>query len=179
MGIFSSHAEDHNAEVEKAHNDGQIDSSNGEYKAPYGVVARSVPFVSIATTEEMNEVNEAYDKGHSHAESQKGGCFLTTACVEYAGLADDCHELTVLRSFRDNYIAHLVRGPAILAEYYEVAPALVQKIEQDANRETILSDIFATVKKAVELIEGEKHTEAFNHYEAMFVDLKKRFHSLK
>ena len=29
-----------------------------------------------------------------------GGCFLTTACVTYRGLADDCYELNVLRNFR-------------------------------------------------------------------------------
>lgn len=32
------------------------------------------------------------------------GYILTTACVEYKGLSDDCEELTVLREFTDNYM---------------------------------------------------------------------------
>lgn len=114
--------------------------------------------------------------GTGETESKDSKCFLTTACIRVAGLTDNCYELTTLRSFRDNFVAKMVRGPAVLAEYYEIAPVIVQKIKQDANRDIVLSDVFATVKKAVELIECGNHIEAFDHYEAMFVDLKRRFH---
>lgn len=32
---------------------------------------------------------------------ESSGCFLTSACVKYKGLSDDCKELTELRQFRD------------------------------------------------------------------------------
>src|SRR3954469_9734346 len=35
------------------------------------------------------------------------GCFLTSAVVHWAGKADDCHELTTLRQFRDGYMRGL------------------------------------------------------------------------
>jgi hypothetical protein len=159
---------------EEAHNKGQEDAAKGpgNYEPP----ARSF----LDRADEI-EARESYREGHSHGEAQrdKSGCFLTTACVEHAGLADDCRELTVLRSFRDNYVASLGNGSALLAEYYEVAPEIVRQIEQGTDRDTILADIFATVTKAVELIGRGNYSEAFACYEAMFAGLKKRYCSGK
>lgn len=50
------------------------------------------------------------------------GCFLTSACVEAKGLPDDCSELSVLRHFRDSYLAGIEEGKAEICEYYHVAP---------------------------------------------------------
>jgi len=160
---------------EDAHNQGQEDASKGVYNPP---TKDPVTFMVEGYSHEELENIESYKEGYSHTESQKsgGGCFLTTACVEHAGLADDCHELTVLRSFRDSYVANLARGSEMLAEYYETAPAIVQQIWQDAGSDAVLAGIFATVKKAVELIEREKFSEAFACYEAMFANLKKQYH---
>ena len=35
------------------------------------------------------------------ADGRKGGCFLTSACVKFKGLPDDCAELETLRAFRE------------------------------------------------------------------------------
>ena len=45
--------------------------------------------------------NYDYDDCPIYKGNDSGGCFLTSACTEARGLPDDCHELTVLRSFRD------------------------------------------------------------------------------
>lgn len=61
-------------------------------------------------------------------ESSSGGCFLTSACTEARGLPDDCYELTTLRAFRDEYMAKQNCGNCEIAHYYQVAPAIVAKI---------------------------------------------------
>ncbi|HUX35911.1 MAG TPA: hypothetical protein VMV71_02650 [Candidatus Paceibacterota bacterium] len=152
------------------HNKGQDDAANGHPYSPPWVENEIFPDNAVA--------NEKYREGYENvtgSDPAESKCFLTTACVEHAGLADNCRELTVLRSFRDNYVAHLACGPAMLAEYCEVAPAIVQKIGQSAERDAVLAGIFDTVKKAVELIEREKFQEAFACYKTMFADLKKHY----
>jgi hypothetical protein len=177
MGWFTSKAEERAEELQEAHNQGQTDASNGQHDKPYGP-GHTVGGAFIgADVERMEEINDAWEQGQANHESQtKSGCFLTTACVEYAGLADDCHELTVLRSFRDNYVARLVNGASVLAEYRKVAPTLVEQIKQDADHEAVLMGVYATVAQAVELVEGGKHVEAFSCYETMFNSLKQRYH---
>lgn len=63
-------------------------------------------------------------------------CFLTTACVQAAGLPDDCFELKSLRLFRDRVLALTPEGRAMIAAYYQHAPALVARIDAkpDARR---------------------------------------------
>lgn len=56
-------------------------------------------------------------------------CFITTAVCREAGKPDDCPELTAFRAFRDNYLASCPDGPALIEEYYEIAPAIVTALE--------------------------------------------------
>lgn len=49
------------------------------------------------------------------AGTSSGGCFLTSACTEAKGLADDCYELTMLRAFRDEYLVKQKSGKAEIA----------------------------------------------------------------
>ena len=55
---------------------------------------------------------------YRNRDSSSGPCFLTSACVEAKGLADDCHELSVLRNFRENYLRTVPEGRREIAEYY-------------------------------------------------------------
>jgi hypothetical protein len=107
--------------------------------------------------------------------SSSGGCFLTTACVESAGLPDDCRELTVLRRFRDGYVAHLPDGAALIAEYYATAPHIVARIQRSPDRIEALGEILSEVRCAVVLIEGDRPEEALAVYAAMFRRLRVRF----
>jgi len=136
--------------------------------------AHSTFFGAEAT--KITGVTENKPDGTSeHHDGSKSSCFLTSACVAHAGLNDDCQELKVLRGFRDGYIAGLPQGSAVLQEYYDVAPALVDRIEQSADRNTTLSQVFVSVTKAVTLIEGGRYQEAFVLYQVMFADLKQRY----
>lgn len=88
-----------------------------------------------------------------------GGCFLTSACTAARGLPDDCHELTVLRSYRDNWLKHQPDGVTLIAHYYEVAPKIVEAIDKLANRLEIWEGVYnKLVIPCVEMIEkGENH----------------------
>ena len=98
----------HGDDLQKAHNDGQTDESNGVYNPPNSFISVLGSFVNPLSPpsdiEEKGEENKSYDEGWNHAKSQEGGCFLSAACVEHAGLSDGCRELTTLRSFRDGYV---------------------------------------------------------------------------
>lgn len=94
-------------------------------------------------------------------------CFLTTACVQYRGLADDCKELTVLRAFRDGFLKTTEEGRALVEEYYRIAPQIVAKIELRADRGEIYGGIYTEVLRCVELIEQGKYRETTDTYTAM------------
>ena len=55
---------------------------------------------------------------HFKPEPANSGCYLTSACVEAMGLADDCYELTVLREFRDAWLMHQPGGVDSLLPVY-------------------------------------------------------------
>jgi hypothetical protein len=102
-------------------------------------------------------------------------CFLTTACTKARGLADDCYELTTLRRFRDVYMRSLPEGPALVAEYYDIAPRIVDAIEQQPNAPAILDDLYQRILVSVYLIESNRLSQAMHSYRDMVLDLKGRF----
>lgn len=55
-------------------------------------------------------------------------CFITTAVCEFEGKPDDCAELTAFRGFRDGWLTEH-GGAGLIAEYYEIAPAIVAAID--------------------------------------------------
>lgn len=105
-----------------------------------------------------------------------GGCYLTTACVECRNLADNCRELTVLRSFRDNYMANQENGKDDIKEYYDKAPKIVEIINKRDNSNEIYDDLYRNViKPCVELIENGRNKEAYQKYKEMVASLEKKF----
>ena len=120
----------------------------------------------------------AYNQGHKEGGKNKGkggGCFLTTACTQYAGLQDDCRELQVLRQFRDNYVANRPDGNTIIAEYYDTAPTIISCIQSRRERNSVLAALFEMVKEAVSLIEAGSYKLAFDLYSTTFKKLKSQY----
>jgi hypothetical protein len=112
-------------------------------------------------------------KGYE-AESS-GGCFITTACTTSKGLPDDCHELQVLRNFRDSYVASREEGANLINEYYRTAPLIVQQINCRKNAAEIYSKLYLHITKAVSLVDCEMYAEAFQLYCNLLQDLKKDY----
>lgn len=101
-------------------------------------------------------------------------CFLTTACVHYAGLPDDCAELTGMRKFRDEYLLSLPNGRAAIDEYYRLAPDIVKAIEHSTECAHVLSDILTQVRQCVRFVDAENNEAALEIYTSMFDNLKNK-----
>jgi hypothetical protein len=101
-----------------------------------------------------------------------GGCFLTTACVRFAGLPDDCLELTTLRQFRDDFVAEKKGGRELLEEYYAIAPKIVSFIETSPRRHQILAATFEEIQAAVADIQAKEQKKALQRYVTLFASLK-------
>ena len=104
------------------------------------------------------------------------GCFLTSACTEARGLPDDCHELTVLRNYRDSYLKSLPEGEAEISEYYKIAPQIVTTIKQRSDALQIFDDIYNDlVAPCVAMIEKGENDEAHVLYRSEVKKLETRF----
>jgi len=103
------------------------------------------------------------------------GGFLTTAVVRWAGKDDDCHELTVLRRFRDGYMRRLPQGPQLIQDYYQHAPRVVRAIEEQGRGEVEWPNVYAMVQRAVGLIEAGRNEEALDLYSVEYLRLKAEY----
>lgn len=99
---------------------------------------------------------------------KKSWCFLTTAACELRGLPDDCHELNVLRRFRDDVLVMSREGRALVQEYYREAPRLVPFVKLKGERDNIWREIQSTVDH----IERGNHLAAIAAYRFMFERLR-------
>jgi hypothetical protein len=100
-------------------------------------------------------------------------CYLTTACVRARGLQDDCFELTVLRKFRDLYVATFAEGTTAIAEYYSFAPNVVEAIGRSGKGDSVYSAIYKDlVAPSVRLILGRAFDSAFEHYKRVSLELR-------
>ncbi len=105
-----------------------------------------------------------------------GPCFLTSACVEAKGLPDDCKELTVLRAFRDNYLANTPTGDDEICAYYHTAPSIVASIKALSNSNEVFEQIYdELVLPCVAMIESGKNEEAHKKYRAYILKLQKLY----
>lgn len=126
-------------------------------------------------------VNLDYDKGTFSITEKYDGektstdckCFLTTACMRHnlEKFDDSCYELTVLRWFRDNFVSK-----EDIEHYYEVAPAIVEAINNDEKDDLIYDYIYDNiVDYCVEQIEFGNYIEAYNRYKNSVLALEKQF----
>ena len=97
-----------------------------------------------------------------------GGCFLTTAVTAMRGEPDGGPTLTLLRAFRDGWLSRHPDGPALVAEYYSVAPRIVAAIPPGhAEWERIAAE----VDLAAAMVAAGEPASAFAVYRSMMVRL--------
>ena len=105
------------------------------------------------------------DSSCSHYEKRGGGgCYMTSACCGYYGLPDDCPELMAMRRLRDGFMRHTERGRQRIAEYYETAPAIVEKIEASPERGRLYEEIYRSIHGCMALLEGNDPAGAEEAY---------------
>lgn len=63
------------------------------------------------------------------------GCLVSMTVCEALGKADDCNELTILREFRDEHLLRTHHGRTLVEEYYNISPALVEKLRSRSRQE--------------------------------------------
>ncbi|MCR5420883.1 MAG: hypothetical protein K6E98_07755 [Lachnospiraceae bacterium] len=103
-------------------------------------------------------------------------CYITTAVCQSLGKSDDCYELSLLRDYRDNYLLSNEKGQQIVRTYYNIAPTIVNRINDTENSEKIYKGIYDKyIDKCIMLIEEDKLNECESLYSEMVYSLKDEF----
>lgn len=110
--------------------------------------------------------------------SEESNCFITTSCVKYFGLDDNCYELTTLRNFRDTQLIKSTEGLHLVQQYYAIAPRLVKKLESDRDRKNIFNEIFIQIQLACSAIENKDYKKARAIYKEVVRHLMNRYKAL-
>ena len=110
------------------------------------------------------------DSGKNRDKKKDSGCFLSTAACTYRGLPDDCTELQALRQFRDEVLLSSPAGEKLVADYYELAPAIVARLENRADYDLI----WQTMQRCLLFIELAEYDRAVKAYRTMIEVLVQR-----
>lgn len=145
---------------------------DGTFTIKTGVFSEEKGRIPIFT-DDIIETDFFGDK--DKAGEKKSDCFLTTACVEYAGLPDDCPQLKAMREFRDEYVSALPQGPALLEDYYRTAPVIVREIGSGEDADIVFEGLLRSLKSVVSLIEAGETEKAYAICEREFNRLKERY----
>lgn len=104
---------------------------------------------------------------------KKGFCYITTAVCQTLGLPDDCKELETIRSFRDKWLTFQPNGLSIIENYYDVAPEIVNSINQQPESTKIYESIWSVyLQPFYEQIKNDNNDLALGIYLDMVADLK-------
>ena len=105
-----------------------------------------------------------------------GGCFITTACVEQRGLSDDCHEMQVLRQYRDILVENDEEFRNMILEYYRKAPLIIQAIETRNDSAEVYDALYNNmIKPCVNMLEEGKTEEAKELYLEYYERLSEQY----
>lgn len=108
--------------------------------------------------------------------NKKGFCYITTAVCEMQNKDDDCYELTMFRSFRDNYLLKEQEGAALVSEYYELAPRIVAAIDLAPNRTEIYQDIWEHhLSPCLRNLENGRDDLCRENYKSMVKNLENQY----
>lgn len=103
-------------------------------------------------------------------------CYITTAVCQTFGKPDDCYELTLLRNYRDHYLAELPEGEEIIKAYYDVAPTIVKHINRQKDSSDIYQGIWSQyLSPCIHMIEEGKNEECKELYKQMVEELQKEY----
>ena len=100
-------------------------------------------------------------------------CYLTMACMKHLkeDFDNDCYELTIMRWFRDNFISE-----EDINHYYEIAPTIVEMINNQKNSEKIYDEIYETViSKCIFAIKKRDYAFAYNNCKNSVLNLEKKY----
>lgn len=123
-------------------------------------------------------VNHGWNNSRSWTNGgwSNGGCFLTTACVDYQHLPDNCYELEVLRKVRDQMLAQGGEMKDMVAEYYRIAPQIIANINRSPECSEVWEDLYKNlVLYCVDLYEQDRIEDCIKHYVKVVSQLKEKY----
>ena len=103
-------------------------------------------------------------------------CFISTACVLSKKLPDNCHELTILRKWRDILQSEDEEMKKMIEEYYVYAPKIVAQINLEPNSLEIYDTLYnELVLPTVHYLEEGKIDVAKSTYIHIYEKLKEKY----
>lgn len=103
-------------------------------------------------------------------------CYITTAVCESLGKGTDCYELTLLKSYRDNYLEPTPEGHKLVAEYYDIAPTIVKRMEKEPDSKKLYREIYDRyLRPCIHEIEEQRMEECKELYFQMVTELKEKY----
>lgn len=134
----------------------------------------------ITTREKQKEDEYSKENDYSGYSSSStidsSWCFITTAasCALHKG--KDCEELNYLRKFRDEHIKGSSEGDALVKEYYNIAPKIIEKIDAEEEKELVYTSLWTDyIVPSTEQIRQGNWQSAQDIYVEMVVDLSKKY----
>lgn len=107
-------------------------------------------------------------------------CYITTAVCETFHKPDDCYELTLLRNYRDQYLAALPEGEDIIRAYYDVAPTIVKHINRRDDSAKIYESIWKMyLSPCISMIEEGRNEDCKDLYIKMVRSLQDEYFYLQ
>lgn len=106
-------------------------------------------------------------------EKSSASCYLTSACMRYHAedFDDNCHELTVLRWFRDNFVSKEDKE-----HYYQTAPSIVSAIDAEEKKDLVYDYVYDNVVDyCVKAIENGDYASAYARYKSSILSLEEVF----
>ena len=121
-------------------------------------------------------VQRTYVKPASTINKKSSLCFITSAACKCFNKADDCYELTTLRKFRDGWLMNQPDGKALVQEYYDIAPDIVNAIEASDEKEYVYTRLWLIyIMPCVRSIENGDYDYCKIRYVQMVNYLKEKY----
>lgn len=100
-------------------------------------------------------------------------CFITTACMRHMreNFDNNCEELTLMRYLRDNYVSQ-----EDIDHYYEVAPIIVEILDDMEDNNKIYNYIYENViKVCVDAVKNKNFDFAYSKYKNCVTVLEEEY----
>ena len=113
---------------------------------------------------------------NSNPPAKDGDCFITTAVCGSLNKPDDCFELTTFRNFRDGWLKNQSDGKNLIAEYYSIAPKIVDAINKAVDAKEIYKNIWLNyLRPCLEFIKNGDNFSCKEKYIEMVRELQKKY----
>lgn len=103
-------------------------------------------------------------------------CYITTAVCKSLRKPEDCYELTLLKQYRDGYLAGSQGGEELIQSYYNIAPTIVKRIEKSGEAQEKYRMIWEQyLKPCIALIETAQNEACRGLYQEMVEKLHQEY----